>query len=914
MPDPGPAPGEAAPLTNHAPGTAGTESLTVEPEPLADTCVRPRSQGASPAPCSDLSTGGAFGYEILGELGRGGMAVVYRARDVRLNREVALKRVLRPDTDRLTIARFWAEAEAMAAVTHPHVVQVYELGEDGGRPFMAMELVPGGSLHERLAGRPMVPRAAAALLMQAARGVGAAHELGIVHRDLKPGNILLTAEGAPKVADFGIAKHGAHDLTQTDLVMGTPAYMAPEQAAGRAKFVGPQADVWALGVILYEALVGARPFSAESTLDLMKKICSEGPVPPHKIVRSIPRDLELICLKCLSKLPYERYPTGNELAEDLGRYMRGEPIAARPTGKLAWGYKWVRRNPLPTALILTLFGLATAIGVSNHQLRRANAEERSRHQAEQRASVEAVASAIRLALQRGAVREAVKAFDDAVDAGLPPTPGMRLDKARAHDATGNRDAALAELARARDGLPAGLWAKADLLEGALLIGDNDARALQLLRQARACGLEPADDHYALGLLAETAPVAEKHFTDAVKADPGHVPARAGLLLTRFSLGQLDEVIRLGEQSRLIAPEHPTFTIWLAVAYALKGDQGATEAFLATAAWAFGPDQRFSAVKELLSGVVEIAVMIRNGQLDLPRISAVLRNQGPLLSLLGFADPHPETGIFNFATRLPGAARNAIVIFVREAFTLTAAADGLGLRERFPAQLAAIVARGGTFSFTDQAGARAARQSLGACPEGTLKELYAFRLFSIGAEAYFSPTGEATGRQFLIEAGEAALDAVATPGFFVDRGKCLDIALISYALVGTPMKSPARAGQPELARKALDVLRERRRQPGAFNGSLYVPAVKTAIVTNEFALARLLLDEWAVTIPRDGAYYNFRRRVEYHDRAYGPALAAIEQIPESFLDQGQMRGEMHAARDDCRHHLGLIAIAPQPRPK
>jgi tRNA A-37 threonylcarbamoyl transferase component Bud32 len=305
------------------------------------------------------------GYEVLGELGRGGMGVVYKARHVKLNRTVALKMVLAGGAavGRLVI-RFLAEAEAVAAVKHPHVVQVYEYGEAGGLPFMALEYLPGGTLADRLArgGRADLVAAVA----KVARGVAAAHLLGIVHRDLKPGNVLFDDSGEPKVADFGLAKlETGSDVTATGAVMGTPAYMSPEQAGGNTKFVGPQADVWALGVILYECLTGERPFRAEDSRGLLAAVMTADPPGPRSRAPSVPRDLELICLRCLSKAPHERYPTAAELADDLERFARHEPISIRPAGPLERAVKWVRRNQiLAGALASVTLALVAGTAVS----------------------------------------------------------------------------------------------------------------------------------------------------------------------------------------------------------------------------------------------------------------------------------------------------------------------------------------------------------------------------------------------------------------------------------------------------------------------------------------------------------------------------------------------------------------------
>ncbi len=342
---PEPSPGGTISYAPATPGSTGTVSFPGNGD-------APVQAGAPEVP----------GYELLEELGRGAMGVVYKARDLKLNRVVALKMVLgdeRADPKRLI--RFLAEAEAVAAVRHPHVVQVYEFGEASGRPFIAFEYLAGGKLTERL-GAPLPPKDAAELVSRISRGVAAAHEQGIVHRDLKPGNVLFDEAGAPRVTDFGLAKRGSvSDLTATQAVMGTPAYMSPEQASGSAKFVGPQADVWALGVILYEALTGSRPFDAEDVRELLTRIMTTDPGPPRKRLAAVPRDLELVCLKCLSKPAYERYPTARELADDLDRFVRGEPISIRPAGPLERGYKWVRRNKVLAGAIAAV-SLALLVG------------------------------------------------------------------------------------------------------------------------------------------------------------------------------------------------------------------------------------------------------------------------------------------------------------------------------------------------------------------------------------------------------------------------------------------------------------------------------------------------------------------------------------------------------------------------
>jgi WD40 repeat protein len=315
------------------------------------------------------------GYEVLGELGRGGMGVVYKARQVSLNRVVALKMILAGGhAGAESLARFRSEAESIARLVHPGIVQVYEVGEQNGLPWFSLEYCDGGNLERKLAGTPLPPGEAAALVEALARAAQAAHDKGVVHRDLKPANVLmasggLTPPGAahdrradapplavciPKLTDFGLArKLDEQGQTRTGSVMGTPSYMAPEQASG-SKEVGPAADVWALGAILYECLTGRPPFRAATSMDTILQVISDEPVPPSRLVAKLPRDLETITLKCLQKQPQARYASAAALADDLAAFREGRPIAARPVGAAERLWRWARRNR----------GLAIAAGVA----------------------------------------------------------------------------------------------------------------------------------------------------------------------------------------------------------------------------------------------------------------------------------------------------------------------------------------------------------------------------------------------------------------------------------------------------------------------------------------------------------------------------------------------------------------------
>jgi tetratricopeptide (TPR) repeat protein/tRNA A-37 threonylcarbamoyl transferase component Bud32 len=421
----------------------------------------------------------SFGdYELLGELGRGGMGIVYRARQRSLQRLVAVKtiRLSRLESP-AEVERFRKEAESAASLDHPNIVPIYEVGEQGGRPFFSMKLVEGGSLAGQLDRYTKDPREAARLVAVVARAVHHAHQRGVLHRDLKPSNILLewraggVSPPEPHVSDFGLAKRleavpaAGASLTETGAILGTPTYMAPEQAAGKRGAVTTATDVYGLGGLLYALLTGRAPFAAETPLEALAQVTEREAEPPSRLNPLVGRDLETICLKCLQKEPERRYGSAEAVAEDLERWLRGEPIAARRTGILRRAAKWVRRRPALAALVgvSVLAVLSLLVGGLWYSAKLKVALDESRRS---QAKAEAIS---RFLLQdildqaspdfnsRGkqiTLEEALDRATEKIDGAFPGEPeveaSIRLTVGRSYDGLGLYEKAEPQLRKARD--------------------------------------------------------------------------------------------------------------------------------------------------------------------------------------------------------------------------------------------------------------------------------------------------------------------------------------------------------------------------------------------------------------------------------------------------------------------------------
>jgi serine/threonine protein kinase/tetratricopeptide (TPR) repeat protein len=545
---------------------ASRRTVTFTPSnTLSDSLGAPPSATLAPA---------VPGYEILGELGRGGMGVVYKARHTTLKRLVALKMILAGGHAAASeLARFLAEAQAVARLQHPNIVQVHEIGEKDGLPYFSLEYVDGGTLAKRLSGTPLPPRDAAQLTVTLALAIEAAHQAGIVHRDLKPANVLLAGTSpsvvqcVPKIADFGLAKTLDDDSgqTRTGAIMGTPSYMSPEQASGQIKAIGPRTDVYALGAMLYEMLTGRPPFRSATIVETLEQVRSQEPVSPRSLQPSLPRDLETICLKCLAKDPTQRYGTAKELADDLQRFVTNQPVIARPAGLPERTLKFVKRNRLLVGAAMTVFFVLLLGLISTRvEAARANAEaENARTEKDNvlRELREKTLKEAEVAWRAGDMRRRLKVLNDAIK--LPNTDyvGLRLDLARTHAALAEADKVneiLDELEKRDDlGKHEG---SVLLLRGYTAMGSRTKAGFDYIEKSLTKYLPEEERLFAQGLQARTSPEAVDFLTAALKKDPYHEPSRAMLAMMLFMLGRVEEADATIRESMFRFPDNPNFRV------------------------------------------------------------------------------------------------------------------------------------------------------------------------------------------------------------------------------------------------------------------------------------------------------------------------------------------------------------------
>jgi serine/threonine protein kinase/predicted Zn-dependent protease len=815
------------------------------------------------------------GFEILGELGRGGMGVVYKAWQSGLNRVVALKMIgNRSLSDLDTVARFRREATAVARLQHPNIVHVHEIGEHDGNPYLVMEHVSGTSLKVRLTGSPLSSRATAGLLETLARAVSHAHRQGVIHRDLKPANILLSpnlpaladktlitgtdaaeptlawagedlAQSTPKIVDFGLAKlpDSMDDPTLSGALLGTPNYMAPEQARGDAKRVGPAADVWALGAILYECLTGRPPFQGETTLDTLWLIGEQEPVPPSALNPRIPRDLETICLKSLEKSPDRRY-AAVDLADDLGRFLRDEPIRARPPSAAYQMRQFARRNKGLLAAVTAVF-LALVVGLigAGIGMVRARAGENRARLAERETRdllAASYAQAAQLALRRGAWRDALAQFDRALDAGHPDQASLHLQKARAFCAVHDIPNAVAEVdALAKRSDLGDLAGQVKLMQADLALGRGveDQSTLGLVRQALDQGLQPAETEYALGLLATSSPEAVRHFEQAVAADPFHQRANGMLGLTLIVLGKLPAARGRLTTARLLFPDDPTFAVLLAMTAAAEGDMTAagTELNRVRDQLGEGPTRSAQKLIEAIRQLRELAAVFNDDPSRWPlamatKLAPMFAGGGvEIQSLRQQADGPSQGLLLPVPPVLIGAVRGAVAALPFALF---------GRQDRAIASL---------------------EQAYRVHPDALLA-------FMRGVVAFDDKT--------MAVAEQAFLEAV-------DGSSIVPIQRIAlFAAIACENDLAER--EPTMRREMTDRAIQNARKLLAFGPLPPWQAgliAKVAIDVGDLDLARRAIADWERQTPKDALLWRKRLEVELIAKAYGPAITAADKLLE-----------------------------------
>lgn len=614
---------------------------------------------------------------------------------------------------------------------------------------------------------------------------------------------------------------------------------------------------------------------------------------------------------CLAKNPNERYPTAGALADDLRRFHDGEPVSVRPAGYLIRTAKWVKRNPVPTALIVALLAL---VGVTIAGARLTQAEQEQR-------LLDSYKARMTLALQRGEGMEAVKAYDEAVAAGLKVSADMHLDKARGYEAANNSTASRAELASLnRAALSPERLCQADLLEGELLVGLDDARSRDLLTRAIADErLSKADRLYAQGLLAPSTEDALALFRAAIEEDAAHLSARGVYGLALFSLGRTDELIRHVETSRPFAPKHPQFPLLSTVAYTFKGDRANASQQFEALRGLYPNEPQFVRALDSLRVIIDTAVMLlavrREGRALTTRETLTLTTFALNISSLGRDLQLLGGGNQFVGFRLPLCIRNGVHFLMSE---LVSAGDELGEpRSTRSAMLQTLQQffvqfdpSPSIFNFTDEAGAAAARAKLATHPEGFLKYTYATRLQTLAFATWRTSGGSDESCARLAEVAIAYEDAAKTPSLLGHETYSYAFAVTCYGLAGVPI--PGRPARTEYNRKAAEVARRWVLSAYPPREAMYYGVLVQAVVRGgDFLLAKQLLGEWAKFKP--GPEYNAQAAlVDFHFGAYHSTLENLDKAIPDGNYRLNAHNEFVLARDESRRRLGLPEWVPPPR--
>ncbi|HZT81133.1 MAG TPA: protein kinase [Gemmataceae bacterium] len=872
----GPAAGSLPPVS--ASPSQGTAGRGTTPEAQATASYVPHGTSAAPAPAPKLPASVAD-YEVLGELGRGGMGVVYKARHRKLNRIVALKMILSGEhAGAAELARFLTEARAVAQLQHPNVVQIYEIGEQDGRPFFALEFVDGDSLARKLGGTPLPPREAARLVETLAQAMQAAHERGIVHRDLKPANILLASGGrqppgsspsgglrppladcTPKIADFGLARQMEDEGGQTrpGAIMGTPSYMAPEQASGQK--AGPAADVYALGAILYECLTGRPPFRAATVLETLELVRSQDPVPPSSLQPRTPRDLETICLKCLEKDPGRRYASAKEMAEDVGRFLADRPILARPPGLPERAVKFARRNKLLVGFMASLLlGSVLLSGVGLRAWQNANRAQVNAEKAEENA-YKALMRSADIALQRGQFSEAVAIYDDALGKKFAEPDKLRLQKARALFALNRPLKDVEDEIRPLIGRQdlGELEGPLLLLRGEMALGIDNARGKKLLEEALARHLEPDEKAYAQALSAETAARAVPLLEETLKHNAYHHGAHVMLGLVLSVLGRNDEVDRRMRAAVTLFPDDPNILILLSLSEARRGNQKEANRLIDRAGEQLPPDW----VKTVRS-LARVFHRVRNwtGMPDdawSKESAAIMEELRPVLARV---------------VQTPGQVADDRDLVARARMMHWPPFMERLIRGMADAWVGIMLT-----GKLDAAALDKARQTADEHPEGLT--------YFLLANLYFSRSDMARAEHYFVRAAETP--AIAPIGRQAAFGAIMTEAGLAWGKKWDADAGPLPENQrPEMARKALLNLRRYPQfgRPTALEASYFY---KVALNAGEPDLARQYLTEW-YRESADVAALRKRVEVEWKLGCYFAALEVLKDWEQRAPDDPKLK--------------------------